>query len=161
MVALKGLFCSFYIKEVKTQEGIGHPLRIPGEDTFWPETEPLPFRAVISTTKHGNVSIYVLGYMLSWAALSSVSLNNSCCHRARGGIAAPSSYKGHPFRDYTFWDLFWYVFPWASRVGPGKKILIWKWAWGREVRMETQVNHWSLLQKFSILQTSAFPSNGF
>lgn len=49
--------------EVKTQEGIRNPQRIPSEDTFWPETEPLPFWAVISIEKHGNVSICLVGLL--------------------------------------------------------------------------------------------------
>lgn len=35
--------------------------------------------------------------------------------QSQGGISAPSSHKGQPFRDYTSRDLFWHIFPWGFK----------------------------------------------
>lgn len=111
MIASNGLFHTFFVqRKVKTQDGEGYPQRILSKDVFWPETGPFRFGAVISIRKHGNVSISVQGSMLSWAALSSVSLNNSCCHRERKNIC-PKVTQGAALQRQHFPEFILAYFP--------------------------------------------------
>lgn len=41
--------------------------------------------------------------------------------QSQRGISAPSSHRGHVFRGYTSWGLFWHLFPRASRVSSRKE----------------------------------------
>lgn len=131
----------FFVQSmVKTQKGEGYPQRILSKDVFWPETGPFRFWAVISIRKHGNVSISVQGYMLSWAALSSVSLNNnSCCHRERRNIC-PKVTQGAALQRQHFSEFILACFPLGFK---GTEMRLRKGGWKRKL--------WKLVQKFFLI----------
>lgn len=139
---------NFCTKEVKSQKVIVHPQRILSVDTFWPETG-------LSLSELSSPSRSMEMYLFMGEAIRCIGLLSAQCHWITAAVTepgraiCPSSHKGHPFGDYTSWVYFGLVSLGLQGWVLEGKVWVWKWAWGKEVRVGTRAK--SLITSAEIL----------